>query len=175
MRAYVTSIGEATTEDCIWALERLGYEVKMIFGASILADKLAEIYHDAEDDFLRVDADVIVNKNVLKLECPPDVWWLQARTFDWWKQDIMYGGVQLIKKEALPVLRLRIKQYRFTERPETMMSRLEEFHNPRRFQSSELVCGIHGYGQDDMQRVKDTKDRRHQDGYDWALAERLSK
>lgn len=113
---------------------------------------------------------MIVNKNTTLLKPSEGIYWLQAMTFDWFKQDLTNGGVQYITKEALPALRKRVRAYRFSERPETAMSRLEEFHNPRRFASSPLVCGLHGYKQDDMLRVRVTKERRGQEGYDWELA-----
>jgi hypothetical protein len=129
---------------------------------------------------VRVDADCVVNCNLL----PPLVrqmaqqkhWWTQFLTFDWHKQDTTTGGVQFIRKEALPILRNNIDDYLDAERPETEMSRLKEFYNPRRFASVQTIVGIHGYKTNDMERIKETKKRRGQDQYyDWELAERLDR
>lgn len=174
MKAFVTSIGESTTELCVWSLERQGFDVELIKDPdTTLAEKLQVIYNKADDDFLRVDADVIVTRKVKLLEVPADAWWVQARCFGWYSQDIINGGVQLIKKECLPALRKHIPNHLADERPETSMSRLEEFYDPRRFVSVDLVCGIHGY-KNDVDRAKTTKDRRGQFDFDFELARKLN-
>lgn len=173
MIAYVTSIGEPTTELCIWSLERQGFDVELVKSNDRLSDKLQFIYKKADDDFLRVDADVIVTRKVKLLEFTDKAWWVQAQCFGWYSQDVIYGGVQLIKKDCLPILRKHIGRQLQAERPETAMSRLEEFYKPRRFVSADLVCGIHGY-KNDVKRAKETKDRRGQTDFDFELAERLN-
>lgn len=174
-QAFVTSIGEPTTETCVWALERQGFKVTLIQDKTSLAEKLKRIYDTAEEDFIRVDADVIVNRNVKNLKFPPEVWWVQGQTFGWYCQDRIYGGVQMISKKALPYLRSRIHEAMQQERPETYMFRLPEFHSPRRCVSQEILCGIHGYGIEDMKSVAKVKVRRGQiDQYDFELAERLN-
>lgn len=173
MKAFVTSKGEPTTELCIWSLERQGFEVELVKGDTSLAEKLQYIYNKADDDFIRVDADVIVNRKIKLLDKPKDAWWVQAQCFDMYAQDVMYGGVQWIGKECLPALRQHIGSQMQAERPETAMFRLEEFYNPRRCQSVELICGIHGYC-NDVASAKIVKERRGQIGnYDFELAERL--
>jgi len=173
MKAFVTSIGESTTEICVWSLERQGFDVELVKGNDRLSDKLEYIYNATDDDFLRVDADVIVTRKVKLLEVPPGAWWAQAQCFGWYSQDVIYGGVQLIKKECLPALRKHIVNHLTDERPETSMSRLEEFYNPRRFVSVDLICGIHGY-KNDVDRAKTTKDRRGQFDFDFELARKLN-
>lgn len=175
MQAFVTSIGEPTTDLCIWSLERQGYDVKLVKGTDSLASKLEYIYHEAQDNFIRVDADIIVNRHIKELELPLNVWWLQASCFGWYSQDIIEGGIQYVGKQCLPILRDRVHECLEKERPETYMYRLAEFHNPRRCVSSEIVCGIHGWGQTDIARVKAVKQRRGQmDNYDFELAEVLN-
>jgi hypothetical protein len=177
MKAYVTSIGEPTTELCKWSLERQGIDVEVVKGSDSFNAKLEYIYHEADSDFLRVDADVIVNRNVSQLieQCPEDIWWWQSMSFDWWRQDIGYAGVQYIKKQCLPILRKHISEVQHLDRPESLMYRLEEFHNPRRCESSTIVCGLHGWGQNDLDRVKAIKEKRHQmANYDFELARRLN-
>lgn len=177
MKAFVTSIGEHTRDLCVWSLERNGFDVVLIESGSLLVDKLKTIYEQADDDFVRVDADVVPNMNLT----PDSViasaheyqWWIQYETFDWHKQDTTWGGVQFIKKEALPYLRANIDKYHNQERPETMISRIPEFHNPRRFDSCPCIMGIHSFAATDEERVRGVKERRNQHGYDWQLAAKL--
>ena len=173
MKAFVTSIGEPTTELCVWSLERQGFDVELIFGSSSLAEKLQIIYDKADDDFIRVDADVIVTRKIKLLDKPDNAWWVQAQCFDMYKQDVMYGGVQWIGKECLPALRNNIGRQMQAERPETAMFRLEEFYSPRRCMSVDLLCGIHGF-RNDTKVAEATKIRRGQiNDYDFELAERM--
>lgn len=179
VRAYVTSIGEKTTELCRWSLERNGFEVVVIEGSEKLAKKLETIYSQADHDFLRVDADVIVNSKCTpqflgtKLKEYPIELWVQFRTYEWYRQDLGYGGVQYIKKEVLPLLREKIVNFREAERPETELSRLSELYNPRTFVSDDTVLGIHNY-KNNLKRVAQVKARRGQSHlYDFELAKRL--
>lgn len=179
MIAFVTSIGESTTELCAWTLERNGFEVVLLESESSLAEKLKDIYDIARDDFVRVDADIVVNRNltVEKLydTTADDLWWVQYLTYDWHKQDTTHGGVQFIKKEALPALRANVDRMMTMERPESELYRISDFHNPRRCDWYPMVMGLNGYKQSDVERIKATKRRRNQyDSYDWMLAERLA-
>lgn len=179
MKAYVTSIGEPTTELCEWALERQGFDVVTIQNQESLGRKLQKIYELAavdDEDFIRVDADVIVNWNtrfIHKFENP--YWWQQFKTFDMYKQDLTNGGVQLISHKILPILADNIDKYLEDDRPETRMWRLEEFDGERSmFYSNKIVVGIHGFGQKDIGRVRNVKDgRKYSDDYDWELAYRM--
>lgn len=158
----------------MWALERLGYDVTLVKNGASLAAKLKFIYNEVDEDFLRVDADVIPNKRCESILFPNGIWWIQGMTYDWYKQDLTNGGIQFIRKEALPILRQNIQRFFKAERPESQMYRLEEFHSPRRCMSSAFVYGLHGFGQKDLPRVKAVKDRRKQPNYDWDLVERLN-
>lgn len=174
MKAYVTSTGEPTTELCVWSLEHQGFEVELIQGNTSLAEKLEIIYNRADDDFIRVDADVVVTRKIKLLGLADNVWWVQAMSFDMIAQDLTYGGVQLISKKAIPTLRKHIGSQLLAERPETAMYRLEEFYNPRRCMSVDLICGIHSFGKQDLQRIKETKERRGQlSSYDFELAQEM--
>ena len=102
MKAYITSIGETTTPLCYWSLQRLGFEPYVVRHKNTsLWEKLEWIFNDADDDFLRVDADVVCNSNILELIEQTDGVWFQSLTFDWFKQDTTHGGIQFIKKEAI--------------------------------------------------------------------------
>lgn len=178
MKVYVTSIGEPTTELCIWSLERHGHKVTLLQSDSSLADKLEEIYQTVNDDFLRVDADVIVNKNINRIRAWEfsTVWWWCLQTFDWYKQDVTSGGIQYISRKALPFLRNNISFHKAAERPESEMYRLKEFHGPRRcYVYDKAIMGLHGWCQDDLDRVRRVKAKRGQlDNYDFELVERMN-
>jgi hypothetical protein len=80
----------------------------LIDGGSLLVDKLKTIYEKADDDFVRVDADVVPSRNFMLStiflwlsEKFPDAWWIQFLCYDWLKQYPSYGGIQFIMKEAL--------------------------------------------------------------------------
>lgn len=182
MKAYVTSIGEPTTELCKWSLERNGFDVLVIKDSSTLAEKLKYIYQIADDDFIRVDADVIVNRNctqenirrLMRDHQYKHAVWLQFTTFDWLSQDLAHGGVQLITRQALSDLRSHVHEAINKERPESYMYRIDAFQEPRVCLSHYAVMGLHGYGQTDLQRIKDTKSRRGQyDNYDWEIVDKL--
>lgn len=180
MKAYITSIGELTRDLCIWALERNGFDVEVIEGRNSLAEKLSMIYNSADNDFIRIDADVIVNKNFtpefitwLELENPEILWW-QFTLFDWFKLDIAHN-TSFIRKEAIPALRNNIDKMINFNRPETAMSRISDFYEPRRFETyKDKLIGLHGY-RGDIKRTKELKHiRNQQDYYDFEMTERLN-
>ncbi len=181
MKAFVSSIGEPTTEVCVWSLERNGFEVELITGGGLLADKLKTIYEHAEDDFVRVDADVVVNQDftpefVQKTIADfPDAWWLQFQCFDWLKLNLSFGGVQFIKKEAIPALRSHVDGVHGADRPETALSRIEAFYNPRRFESSQAIIGLHGFalGEHTERVLYQKKKRNHFATFDFEMAAKL--
>ena len=174
MKAYICSIGETTTKLCEWSLKRQGFDTVIIESDTSLWQKLNLIFTLESEDFIRVDADVVVNSNIKELIKQTDLWWYQSLTFDWWKQDITHGGIQFVRKEAIPEIRDHITEAHYKERPESYLYRLQEFHNPRKCGTFDMICGLNGYKQSDMQRVKETKERRQQTGYDWELALRLN-
>lgn len=174
MIAYITSIGESTTELCRWSLERQGIKTIVIQSPTSLWDKLCDIYMNATEDVLRVDADVIVNRNVKELIKQTDLWWYQSLCYGWFSQDVIHGGIQFVRREAHDAIRNNLSKARKLERPESYLYRLPEFHNPRVCGTFEKVCGLHGYKQKDVQRVKETKERRGQlENYDFELAKRI--
>jgi hypothetical protein len=179
VKAFITSTGEPTTDLCIWALSRNGFEVELILDSSSLWSKLKKIYSRPEDDFLRVDADIIVNKNLtpklLASLSDPEIWWWQFLTFDWYKQDTTHS-MSFIRKAALPFLRSNIDKFQRDLRPETRISRIPEFHDPRRMATIERIMGVHGYGIPDLNPVRELKSRRGQSqDYDFELTDRLNR
>lgn len=180
MKAFVTSIGEPTTDLCVWSLERNGFDVELITGGGLLVDKLKTVYEKADDDFVRVDADVVVNKSFTPEfafgAMLPETWWQQYICFDWLKLNLSYGGVQAIRKVALPHLRKAVDSFHNEDRPETALSRIDPFHNPRRFQSCEVVVGLHGYALGQHQervRYQKHKRKKYWHEFDFEMANRL--
>lgn len=170
------SIGEPTTDTCVWSLKRLGFEVVLIADErTSLWDKLKLMFDEVGyEDFLRVDADVICNRNVLKLvEWQSQAWYIQSLCWDWLKQDLGYNTPSFIRREALSAIRTHLNEAQYEERPETYLTRLPEFYQPRRAETANLICGLHGYAQADYERVKQQKQRRGQD-YDWELFEKVN-
>lgn len=175
IKAYITSIGEPTTDLCEWSIKRLGFDTQVVYNeTSSLGEKLEYIYNQADDNFIRVDADVIVNKGLLAVHEVKNMLWVQYKTFDMYKLDLTNGGVQYINKETLPTLRANIGRFKHDNRPETRMYRLDEFSSRNLLKSAENVVGIHGFGQTDWERVKKTKDsRQYSNEFDWELVKRM--
>lgn len=180
MKAVVFSIGETTTDLCIWSLKRNGFDVVLYRDRNSLWHKLNQMYHEFDEDLVRVDADVVPNKhltpdNVIEIANKnSSAWWLQFLTYDWFKQDTTHGGISFIKQKAFTAIRKHINEHEYKERPETELYRLSEFHDPRRCVSVERIMGIHGYAVRDIRRVRETKIRRGQiENYDFELARKL--
>lgn len=180
MKAYVTSIGEPTKELCLWALKRNGFKTVLIENETSLASKLKFIYDHASEDFVRIDADVIVNKDftpelMRNIQASiEDVWWWQFQVFDWLKLDLTHS-IGFIRQEALPALRLNVDRFLNSNRAETELSRVKEFYEPRRFATYNLgIMGIHGY-KTNLKAAKEMKKKRNQlINYDFEMAERLN-
>jgi hypothetical protein len=181
MKAYVTSIGEQTVDLCVWSLARNGFTVELLDNPGrTLAQKLKWIYEHAGDDFIRIDADVVVNNQFtpafltwLQLR-DPNIWWWQFLVFDWFKLNKTHSA-SYIKAAAIPALRANIDRFERHNRPETEMSRIKEFYEPRRFETyNDGIIGLHGY-KGNIERAKRLKHiRNQQDLYDFEMAERLN-
>ena len=178
MNAFITTIGEPTTDLCEWSLTRNGFDVTIISGHDTLAKKLERIYNMATTDFLRVDADIIVNRfmNPDQLyELGEEVWWWQFLTFDWFKQDTTHS-MAFIRQPAIHALKKNIGRFSKSLRPETEVSRIDELHNPRRMDTfDKQIMGIHGYA-NDLESARVVKQSRLQtDLYDFELAQELNR
>lgn len=179
IKAFITSIGEPTTDLCIWSLERNGFETELVIGDDSLSSKLEYIYNTADSDFVRIDSDIIVNKNFtpeLLNSLDKNTWWWQFICFDWYKCDIAHL-IAFIQEPAIKPLRNNIGRFLDNIRPETESSRIKEFYNPRRMDTyNEKIMGIHGYGIKDTKPVVKLKSQRGQSHlYDFELASELDK
>lgn len=174
MKAFVFSIGEKTTDLCCELMEEYGYEVILLKDPKTsLWDKLYDFYEQAlmatEQEFIRIDADIIPNRNVLRLE---NTGWQCASGYDWYKQDRGAISIHLMDRTVIDMCYKKIQGAKEMVRPETFLWRQPDI-NPLTSVRTEFSCGIHGYGQEDQrQRIKDLKASRNQ-AYDWDLVEKI--
>lgn len=178
MKAYVFSIGEKTTDLCCELMEKYGYEVILFQDETTLWDKLKRFYTEAlatdDQEFIRIDADIIPNKGVQALVKVNDgCLWHCAVGWDWYKQRRDTISIHHMKREAIEKCLQNIESAKNKIRPETHLWRIEEFHWPRVCHQVDISCGMHGYGQETHRnRIKELKHLRNQD-YDWDLVEKI--
>lgn len=174
MKCFIFSIGEKTTDLCCELMESYGYEVILLKDPDTsLWEKLKEFYDQAlatnEQEFIRIDADIIPNRNVLRLE---NNGWQCASGFDWYAQDRKAISVHLMDRSIIELCRKYINEAYGMVRPETYLWRKLEI-NPYTSIRWNFSCGLHGYGQTDQrERIKKLKGSRNQE-YDWSLIEKI--
>lgn len=174
MKAYVFSIGEKTTDLCAELMKSYGFEIILFQDQTSLWEKLKRFYTEAletdDNNFVRIDADIIPNKNVKILA--EGVGWDCASGYDWYKQDRGAISVHVMSREVIEKCLKHIEEAKDKVRPETYLWRLPDI-NPYTEVRDEFGCGIHGYGQrDHRKRIKALKDSRGQ-AYDWDLVEKI--
>lgn len=122
MRAYLTSIGEKTTNICKWQLELLGFDVVMIEGIEPWHIKYKRFIDLADEDCLRIDADIILF-NDFKIAEMPEIVMAQWQVVDYKKFVIHTGQPIYYSKKLLEIAKkMPISQ----DRPETSMWRMPE-------------------------------------------------
>lgn len=182
MRCYVFSIGEKTTDLCCELMKEYGFDVILIKDESPLASKLARFYDMAlqtnDDNWVRIDADIIPNRNVQLLtkivqpfgsDLPS---WLCASGFDWYKQDRGAISIHVMNREAVKRAKKHAPYAKEAVRPETYIWRQPDI-NPFTLVIESFNSGIHGYGQlDQRTRIKHLKHSRSQK-YDWELLDKI--
>lgn len=174
MKCFVFSIGEKTTDLCVELMKEYGFEVILFQDDTSLWEKLKRFYTEAlesEDDaFMRIDADIIPNRNVIRLS--EDAGWSCASGYDWYKQDRGAISIHVISRNIIEKCLEHIEEAKDKVRPETYLWRLPEV-NPYTSIRDEFNSGIHGYGQKDQRdRIKQLKHIRNQ-SYDWELLDRI--
>lgn len=174
MKCFVFSIGERTTDLCVELLKEYGLEVILLQDKTTLWEKLKQFYTQAleTDDyfFMRVDADIIPNRNVLRLNSGSG--WNCASGFDWYSQDRKAISVHVMERPIIEKCLVHIEEAKDQVRPETYLWRMPEI-NPYTSIEVDFNSGIHGYGQrDHRKRIKDLKHIRGQN-YDWELLDRI--
>lgn len=173
MKCYVFSIGEKTTDLCVELMEQYGFEVILFKDDTSLWEKLKRFYTEAletdSDAFIRIDADIIPNRNVLKLQSRG---WSCAVGYDWYKQDRGSISIHMMTRHIVEKCLANIELAKNEIRPETYLWRLPEI-NEWTNTIDNISCGIHGYGQrDQRERIKTLKYNRGQ-SYDWDLIEKI--
>lgn len=171
MKAYVTSIGERTTALCCEQLERFGFGVVLMQSDENWPHKYARFIHEADENCLRVDADVIVNKNIATVQFNGLM--KQWHTYDFYRNDIGVTSPVYYSKLALGFIRNRITKIDWT-RPEATAWRLPDINGLT--ETGPEVVGIHGFFQDDehLKRHLENKIERKQiEEYDFELARKM--
>lgn len=176
MKCYVFSIGENTTDLCVELMREYGFEVILYQDGTTLWEKLKRFYTDVVDSgdewAMRIDADIIPNRNVVKLSEMKDTSWSCASGYDWYKQDRGAISIHLMNSWVIKQCLENIYEARDKIRPETYLWRLEDI-NVHTDVVEEFSCGIHGYGQQNhRERIKQLKHNRNQK-YDWQLLDRI--
>jgi len=182
MRAFVTTIGEKTTELCIKQLKRYGFEVILLDGKELWASKYTRFIEEADkldEDILRVDADIIVNKNIQEIPYyeyyNSGVSMVQFKHWDFYKNDLGQGNPVWYSAEAIKIIKDYL-QYIDPHRPETWAWRLSDIRPYT--ETSDSVVGIHGIAQskEDIKRAFEHKKLRGQlQDFDFDLAYKINK
>jgi hypothetical protein len=175
MKAYIFSIGEPTTNLCVELMQSYGFQVFLYQDDTSLWDKLKRFYTEAlESDgnyFMRIDADIIPNANVKKLQHNLSLWTC-ASGFDWYKQDRGAISIHVMNRSIIEKCLEHVEEAQDKIRPETYLWRLTEV-NPFTSVEDKYSCGIHGYGQKmHRDRIKTLKYNRNQE-YDWNLIDKI--
>jgi len=179
MIAYVTSVGEKTTQICVDQLKSFGFDVVLLDGVESWPNKYRRFINEAREDCIRVDADVIVNENIgvaIMKVIDRDVLMSQFSVYDFYKNNTSVGNPVYYTKKALEIIREHIKEID-DRRPEASAWRLKEINEYTITIESEIV-GLHGFGQDDetVARARKNKENRGQiDMYNFDLVGRLRK
>lgn len=173
MKAFVFSIGEKTTDLCCELMKEYGFEIILFQDDTTLWEKLKRFYTEAlqtkSDAFVRIDADIIPNRNVLKLQTRG---WTCASGFDWYSQDRKAISIHMMTRPIIEKCLEHIEEAKHEVRPETYLWRLPEVNEWTNIEDS-FNSGIHGYGQlDHRERIMELKHIRNQD-YDWKLLDRI--
>lgn len=173
IKAYVTTIGELTTQLCCEQLERFGYEVVLLDRITSWWDKYLEFIDTASEDCLRIDADIIPNQHVAVCR-ESKALITQFHTYDLYKNDIGITSPLFYRKESLNIIR-RNKRLIEQKRPEATAWRIPAVNAFT--ETSPLVVGLHGFCQDvtTMRRAMNNKlDRKQIDQYDFATAFKIA-
>lgn len=176
MKAYVTSIGERTTEICVSQLEKFGFDVIISSAVEPWHQKYRRFLEIMDEDILRVDADVIVNKNIIdeyKDFLSNGELMRQWTIFDFYRNDLWIGQPVAYSKKALSIIRGYIMSMD-EKRPETWASRIPEI-NPYLMTSMNVV-GMHGFFQDMeafKRHLKHKIERKQESHCDFQMAEKI--
>jgi hypothetical protein len=163
MKAYLTTVGERTTDICRQQLERYGFEVIVLADKELWINKYRRFLNMATEECLRIDADCIMNQNILKFkpEDYPNKLMIAFTGYDFYKNNV--GSVTPIfyRPEAIEIIKRNFNQLSEL-RPETWAWRLPEIND--RTVTLDLMVGLHGFWQsiEDVRRAMTNKKLRNQ-------------
>lgn len=188
MKAYVTTIGEKTTDICCEQLERFGFEVLVLRGEEPWPQKYqrfitSAIQNVGEGGCIRVDADVILNKNIIDATRDFDSIALgykrmpylmaQWQCYDFYRNNVGVCSPVYYSKEALEVIKEDFNQLDL-RRPEATAWRLPKIN--KHTYSGYMIVGMHGFFQDGdhlARHLENKIERKQMEEYDFDLAKRL--
>ncbi len=176
MKAYLTTIGERTTEICKSQLERFGFEVVVLDGLEPWEQKYKRFIEMADEHCIRVDADVIVNRYIntaFNYQKTKGHLMVQFQAYDFYRNNVGVCSPVYYHPTALAIIR-RDFEHLDLRRPEATAWRLPDIN--KHTYTSKAVVGIHGFFQtkEDMDRHRQNKiDRKQITEYDFELAEKL--
>ncbi len=178
MKAYVCTIGEKTTDICIEQLERYGFEVVVLAEKEpwpVKYKKFLELASKEKANCIRVDADVIVNKNVKIFERKNwDRYYMaQGTLFDFYRNDIFIGQPVWYSASCFQIILENFDQLDLI-RPEASAWRLKQINDWTH--NFDEIMGMHGFAQDQetMDRAYRNKALRKQmEHFDFELAHKI--
>lgn len=135
-------------------------------------DKYKRFIFLADDDCIRIDADVIPNERISQLEQFAALM-VQGCTYDFYKNAIGITSPVFYSKVAIDIIRDNFNMIG-RDRPETDASRIPQINS--KLHNIQTVIGMHGFFQnkEDLERhKKNKKDRKQMELYDFELAEKL--
>lgn len=177
MRAFVTSIGEKTTDICADQLSRFGFDVVVLSKKENWADKYRQFIDSTEEDCIRVDADVLVNERVkLMREMPHlDILMAQGSVYDFFHNDSWVGQPVYYSRNVFKIIRHQLEHMN-EMRPESWAWRLADVN--KKTISLDTLMGMHGFfcDEEQLERAYRNKESRGQLGrFDFDLARKLIK
>jgi hypothetical protein len=176
MKAFITSVGERTTDICIERLNYFGFETVVFRKQETWWDKYKHFISQASEPCIRVDADTIINANIIPalLDIDPEKYMVQFHYYCLYSNSVRIGCPVYYNEKALEIIKRNLGTLNH-ERPETFAWRLPEINNGHNFTDPSIV-GIHGFYQDveTIIRAKNNKLIRKQDGFDFELALNLA-
>lgn len=178
MKAYVTSIGEKTTEICCEQLRKFGFEVVLLDKEELWEGKykrFIRMAHESNEDCLRIDADIVVNENIRKVGEPFEGLIASYNLYDLYRNGIFKGSPIFYTKKALGIIN-RYQSMLHPNRPESSACRLDGI-NPYKYQS-DLIVGMHGFFQNRAtieRAITNKTDRKQQGLFDFELVGKLMK
>lgn len=182
MKAYLTSIGEKTTKLCQEQLQRFGFEVVLLDGQEAWINKYKRFIEMANEDCIRIDADVIPNSNIAMIEndlnyaynkMGQDMLMAQWKCYDFYRNNVGVCSPVYYSKEALDIIKADFNQLDFS-RPEATAWRLRRIND--RTYTGDLIVGMHGFFQDEQhlsRHLENKIERKQMSEYDFDLAIKL--